>query len=156
VSSRGGQCVWKISTRYPALPYRDAASAERGKEYLMIEVLPDMPKGVTGIRVSGRLRGDDLREFKPAMEDLMKTGEIRIVEVIAPDYEGFGPGGLVEDLKLGFGVLFQHHSAFKRIAVVSDREWVAHTLHALAWMIPGELAMFRLDELERAKEWAAG
>jgi hypothetical protein len=39
---------------------------------------------------------------------------------------------------------------------VSDKEWVAHTLHALAWMIPGELAFFGLDELERAKEWAAG
>ena len=32
----------------------------------MIEVLPDIPEGVTGIRVSGRLRGDDLREFTPA------------------------------------------------------------------------------------------
>jgi hypothetical protein len=37
--------------------------------------------------VKGRLRGDDLREFKPAMEQLLKTGEIRIVEVIASDYE---------------------------------------------------------------------
>ena len=122
----------------------------------MIEVLPDMPVGVTGIRVSGRLCGDDLREFKPAMEKVITGGEIRVVEVIAPDYEGFGPGGLVEELKVGFGALFQHHSAFKRIAVVTDKEWVAHTLHALAWMVPGELALFHLDELERAKEWAAG
>ncbi len=122
----------------------------------MIELLPDMPQGVTGIRVSGRLRGDDLRDFKPEMEEMMNTGEIRIVEVIAPDYEGFGPGGLVEDLKLGFGSVLSHHSAFKRIAVVSDKDWVAHVLHALAWMIPGDLAVFGLDELERAKDWAAG
>ncbi|SPM42409.1 hypothetical protein MNAB215_4629 [Mycobacterium numidiamassiliense] len=122
----------------------------------MIEVLPDMPKGVTGIRVSGRLLGDELREFKPAMQELLKAGDVRIVEVIASDYEGFGPGGLVEDLKLGFGALLQHHSGFKRIAVVSDKQWVAHTLHALAWMVPGELALFGLDELERAKEWAGG
>jgi stage II sporulation SpoAA-like protein len=122
----------------------------------MIEVLPDMPNGVIGIRVSGRLGGDELREFKPTMEKLLQNGEIRIVEVIAPDYEGFGPGGLVEDLKLGFGTVLPHHSAFKRIAMVSDKEWVAHTLHALAWIIPGELAVFRLDEFERAKEWAAG
>lgn len=61
----------------------------------MIELLPDMPKGVTGVRVSGRLRGD-------------------------------------------------------------EKPWVAHTVHALAWMIPGELAVFKLDELDRAKEWAAG
>jgi hypothetical protein len=122
----------------------------------MIEILPDMPEGVTGIRVTGRLLGDDLRKFKPAMEGLLKTDELRIVEVIASDYEGFGPGGLVEDLKLGLGALVQHHSAFKRIAVVTDKEWVAHTLHALAWMVPGELALFGLDELERAKAWAAG
>ncbi len=122
----------------------------------MIELLPDMPHGVTGIRVSGRLRGDELRDVKPTLDELLKTGEIRIVEVIAPDYEGFGPGGFVEDLKLGFGTVLPHHSAFKRIAVVSDKEWVGHVLHALAWMIPGDLAVFGLDELERAKEWAAG
>jgi SpoIIAA-like len=122
----------------------------------VIETLKDMPKGVTGFVVSGLLGGDDLREFRPAMDELLDAGEIRIVEVIAADYEGFGPGGLAEDLKLGFGALFQRHSAFKRIAVVSDRDWVAHTLHALAWMIPGELAIFGLDELQQAKEWAAG
>lgn len=77
----------------------------------MIEILPDMPDGVTGIRVSGRLAGDDLRKFRPAMDELLGTGEIRIVEVIASDYEGFGPG---------------------------------------------ELAVFGIDELERAKEWASG
>jgi hypothetical protein len=122
----------------------------------MIELLPDMPEGVMGIRVSGRVRGDDLRDFKPAMDELLKTDEIRIVEVIAPDYEGFGPGGLVEDLKLGFGTVLSHHSAFKRIAVVSDKNWVAHVLHAVGWMVPGDLALFGLDELDRAKEWAAG
>ena len=51
----------------------------------MIEVLPDMPKGVTGVRVSGRLRGDELRELKPTVEEMLQTDEIRIVEVIAPD-----------------------------------------------------------------------
>lgn len=122
----------------------------------MIEVLPDMPEGVTGICVSGRLCGDDLREFKPAIDELLKTGEIRIVELIASDYEGYGPGGLVEDLKLGFDTVLPHHSAIKRIAIVTDKGWVGHMLHALAWMIPGELAVFGLDELERAKKWAAG
>lgn len=122
----------------------------------MIEVLDDMPPGVVGIRVSGRLSGDELRDFKPLMTELLNTGELRIVEVVAPDYEGFGPGGLAEDLKMGLGALIQHHSAFKRIAVVSNKDWVSHAMHAFAWMVPGELAMFGLDELERAKEWAAG
>ena len=123
----------------------------------MIELLQDMPEGVIGIRVSGRVSGDDIRDFKPAMDELFTTTEeLRIVEVIAPDYEGFGPGGLIEDLKVGFGALFQHHSAFRRVAVVTDKEWVAHALHALGWMVPGELALFGLDELDRAAQWAAG
>jgi stage II sporulation SpoAA-like protein len=122
----------------------------------MIELLPDMPEGVTGVRVSGRLGGDEIRDVKPTIGEMMNTDEIRIVEVIAPDYEGFGPGGLLGDLKLAFTTVWPHHSAFKRIAVVSDEQWVALTLHALAWLIPGELAVFKLDELERAKDWAAG
>ncbi len=122
----------------------------------MIEILPAMPEGVLGIRVSGRLRGEDLTSFEPAMTELLESGEIRIVEVIAPDYEGFGRGGLAADVKLGFGALFKHHSAFKRIAVVTDKEWVAHALHAFAWMVPGELALFGLDELDSAAQWAAG
>ena len=122
----------------------------------MIEVLPDMPDGVTGFRVSGRLSGDDLRNFKPSIQTLQQAGEVRIVEVIAPTYEGFGPGGLVEDLKLGLGAVVKNHSAFKRIAVVTDKERIVHTLHALAWMVPGEIALFGLDDLEQAKEWSAG
>ncbi|GAT08118.1 STAS/SEC14 domain-containing protein [Mycolicibacterium novocastrense] len=122
----------------------------------MIEVLPDMPDGVIGFQVSGRLSGEDLRAFEPTLKQELQTDELRIVEVIAPTYEGFGPGGLVEDVKMGFGALISHHSAFKRIAVVTDKEWVAHTLHALAWMVPGEIALFGLDELEQAKAWAAG
>lgn len=123
----------------------------------MIEILSDMPEGVTGIRVSGRLRGEDLREVKPEMERLLRSGgDVRIVEVVDDDYEGFGPGGLVEDLKLGLGSVIRHPSAFKRIALVTDKDWMTHMLHAFAWMVPGELKIFRHDELEQAKQWAAG
>jgi hypothetical protein len=122
----------------------------------MIEVLTDMPTGVSGIRVWGRVCGNYMRDYKPTMQEMPRGDEIWLVVVVADDYAGFGPGGLTEDLKLGFGALFHHHSSFKRIAVVSDKEWIAHTLHALAWMVPGELALFGLNEIDRAKEWAAG
>jgi len=122
----------------------------------MIEQLPDMPAGVAGLRVSGRITAGDLRELKPSVESLLQSHEVRIVEVIASDYAGFGSGGLVEDLKLGLGALLRNHAAFKRIAVVSDLEWVVHAMHAFAWLVPGELEVFGLGELDRATEWAAG
>ncbi|MEW5809987.1 MAG: STAS/SEC14 domain-containing protein [Actinomycetota bacterium] len=121
----------------------------------MIEILSDLPPGVHGFRVSGRLNGADLRDFQPAMDQMLAAGQIRLVEVIADDYEGFGPGGLAEDLRLGLGALMHHHGAFRRIAVVTDKEWVVHALHAFAWLVPGEVALFPLSEMSAAGRWAA-
>ena len=70
-------------------------------------------------------------------------------------YEGFGPGGLLADIKQGSSTMTDLR-ALTRTAVVTGKEWIAHTLHALGWMIPGEVALFGLDELEAAKKWAAG
>lgn len=121
----------------------------------MIEVMPAMPGGVTGIRVSRRLSGEDLRLFEPMMKQLRYSDGIRVVEVIASDYEGFGPGGLMEDLKIGLGFVAQQRHAFRRFAIVTDQQWVVDTLHALAWMIPGDMKILRLDDLDGAVEWAA-
>ena len=121
----------------------------------MIEELQDMPAGVNGIRVSGRVTADDFRQFKPTLDRMLDAGDIRFVEVIGADYEGFGPGGLLADIKQGFSTM-THLRALTRTAVVTDKEWIGHALHALSWMIPGEVALFGLDELEAAKQWAAG
>ena len=122
----------------------------------MIELLEDMPVGVTGLRVSGTLTGAELRAIRPALTEMLDGREIRIVEVIDDDYAGFGPGGLMEDLKLGLGTVLPNHSAFTRIAIVTDKDWVARTLHAISWLVPGELSVFGLDEIDRAKQWASG
>ena len=120
----------------------------------MIEELQDMPAGVSGIRISGRITADDFDQFKPTLDRMLDSDDIRFVEVIGPDYEGFGPGGLLADFKQGFSTL-KHIRAFKRTAVVSDKEWVSHMMHAMGWMIPGEVAVFGMDQLEEAKKWAA-
>ena len=121
----------------------------------MIEELQDMPAGVSGIRVSGRVTGEDFRRFRPTLDRMLDSDDIRFVEVIGADYEGLGPGGLLADIKQGFRTM-THLRALRRTAVVTDKEWIGHALHALSWMIPGEVALFGLDELEAAKQWAAG
>jgi len=120
----------------------------------MIEELLDVPAGVTGIRVSGRVTADDFHQFKPILDRMLDSDDIRFIEVIGADYEGFGPGALFADLKMGLGTL-PHLRAFKRTAVVTDTAWMVRSLHALAWMIPGEVAVFSLDQIEDAKQWAA-
>jgi hypothetical protein len=60
---------------------------------------------------------------------MLGSDDIRFIEVIGADYEGFDPGALVADLKMGLGTL-PHLRAFKRIAVVTDTEWMIRTLPA--------------------------
>lgn len=121
----------------------------------MIEELPDMPAGVSGIRVSGRVTAADFEQFKTTLDRMLNSDDIRFVEVIDSDYEGFGPGGLLADIKQGVSNI-RHMRSLTRTAVVTDKAWIVHTIHALAWLIPGEIALFGLDDLEAAKTWAAG
>ena len=139
----------------PVAGGRNGLTSPLVEEVAMIEEMKDMPAGVTGIRVSGRVTADDFHQFKPTLDRMLDSEDIRFVEVIGPDYEGFGVGGLLADIKQGFSTI-GHLRSFKRTAVVTDKEWIGHALHALAWMIPGEVALFGPDELEAAKQWAAG
>jgi SpoIIAA-like len=122
----------------------------------MVERIEDMPAGVVGLRASGKLTRDDYRDvLEPGLKEAMDSGEARVVFVIA-DYDGIEPGAAIEDIKTGLGVQLSHREAWKRLAVVTDIDWMAKAMHAFAWAMPGELAVYGMDELEEAKSWVAG
>lgn len=121
----------------------------------MVARMEEMPQGTIGLRASGTLSRDDYREaLEPALREAVESGEVRLVFVLS-DFDGLAPGAWLEDAKTGFGLGIGHHSAWRRFALVTDVEWVAKAMHMFAWMTPGEVAIFGLDELESAKSWAA-
>jgi hypothetical protein len=40
-------------------------------------------------------------------------------------------------------------------AIVKDVEWVGKAFKLFAWMTPGEVRVFGLDQMEEAKSWVA-
>lgn len=60
-------------------------------------------------------------------------------------------GAMWGDAKLGVSEL----SAWEKVAVVTDTDWMRHMVKAFGWMIPGDVRVFELGELDDAKEWAA-
>ncbi len=122
----------------------------------MIEMLSDLPEGVTGIRVSGRLTAEDFIAIRPAVSTIFNAGrEVRWVEVI-DDFRGFGKGALREDVKLGLCTVLPRFRALRRTAIVADVDWLRRAMRVLAWMVPGEVAVFELHEIDSAARWAAG
>ena len=56
------------------------------------------------------------------------------------------------DLKVGI----EHFRQWKRIALVTDLEWMDRAVSLFGWMTPGELRHFPLAQREDAITWAAG
>jgi hypothetical protein len=118
----------------------------------MLDEIPDLPPGVIGFEVSGRLEADDYRTtLAPALEAAAAVGDVRLVVVI-PAFDGLSAGAMWEDTKIGV----EHWGAWKRVAVVTDIDWMAHALAWFGWMSPGEIKHFALAERDAAIAWAAG
>ena len=50
----------------------------------------------------------------------------------------------------------QHLRVWKRIALVTDVEWMSHMTAMFGWMTPGDVKHFPLAELPAAIVWASG
>jgi hypothetical protein len=121
----------------------------------MIERIDDVPAGVIGLRASGKLTKDDyVNVMEPALKEAVETEEARVLFVL-PDFDGLEPEALFEDVKTGLGVELKNRSAWKKLAVVSGVDWVAKSMRLFAWAMPGELKVFEMDEMDKAKEWVA-
>jgi hypothetical protein len=123
----------------------------------MIERLDDMPQDTIGFRLSGEIEREDYDEvLVPDLQRALETGRgLRTVYVVE-DLEEIEPGALWADAKLGFDLGIRQREAWVRSAVVTDIEWMARATRLFAWMIPGEVRLFALAELNQAKAWVAG
>jgi hypothetical protein len=57
-----------------------------------------------------------------------------------------------KNLKLGI----EHLRSWKRIALVTDINWMTHATELFGWMTPGETKTFTLDRKDEALQWVAG
>jgi hypothetical protein len=117
----------------------------------MIKEMSDMPAGVIGFEASGKMQAEDYRDVVlPALERAAAGGEVRFV-IVMHDFDGMSGGALWQDLKVGV----EHWRAWKRIALVTDIEWMKQMTSLFGWMTPGEVKTFALAQRDEAVEWAA-
>jgi hypothetical protein len=120
---------------------------------MAIRLLEDLPENVLGVEATGKVTQDDYEKILgPAVRDKLAAHErIRFVYVVGEDFDGWTAGAMWEDAKLGL----KDPKAWEKVAVVTDKDWLKHSVKAFAWMIPGEVRCFQLDQLAAAEDWAA-
>jgi hypothetical protein len=122
----------------------------------LIEQLKDFPANVLAFVCRGRVtKADYDAVLVPAVENaLKKQKKVRLYYETAADFGGIDPGAIWEDLKVGTG----HLTRWERVAVVTDVEWIAHTMRLISFLMPGAMKSFPTSEVAQARAWinAAG
>jgi SpoIIAA-like len=118
----------------------------------MLQSLTDLPDGVLGFEARGEIEADDYRNvLSPAIERVVDSGhDIRMV-IVFTEWDGMSGGALWQDLKMGAG----HLRHWKRIALVTDIDWMARAAKLFGWMTPGEMRVFPIAERDAAIAWTA-
>ncbi len=117
----------------------------------MINEIPDLPGNVLGFEASGAVTSDDYESvIIPAVEmKLTEYKKIRLLYLLGVDFSEFELGAMWDDAKIGL----QHLTAWERIAVVTDKDWIRVAVKVFGFAMPGLVRVFENDELGKAKEW---
>lgn len=118
----------------------------------MLEPLTDLPAGVVGFEAKGELSASDYTQvLLPAVDETIASGnDVRIV-LVFERFDGVSGGAMWQDLKMGI----EHFTHWKRIALVTDIDWMKQLTSLFGWMTPGELRHFPIAERAAAIMWAA-
>lgn len=121
----------------------------------MLQKIAGLPDPEVGIRASGEVTADDYKSvLVPAVEAALKDGhKVRLLYVLAGDVKGLGftAGAAWQDTKIGLG----HYSSWEKVAVVSGKDWLRHSIDIFGYLIPGEVKGFTLDQEADARAWVS-
>jgi SpoIIAA-like len=71
--------------------------------------------------------------------------------LLGDDVTGFSAGAAWRDAKVGM----EHVTRWEKIAVVTDKEWLRHSVSIFGYLIPGEIRAFPATQERDARAWVA-
>lgn len=120
----------------------------------MIEALPDFPVNVIAVACRGHVTaGDYDTVLVPRVEEaLSQHDKVRLYYQVGDDFAGIDPAAVWKDFKIGV----EHLRRWERVAIVTDIEWIRHTMQAFSFLIPGEVKIFPTSDISQARDWITG
>ena len=117
----------------------------------MIEVLKGFPEGVVAVVAKGRVTRRDYEDILvPAVQVAFgHRDKVRCYYELGRDFAGMDAGAVWEDLRIGL----EHFTAWERIAVVTDVDWIRLAVNAFRFLLPGEVRVFPTTEGSDARGW---
>ena len=117
----------------------------------MIEPLTGFPDNVVAFACKGHVtRSDYETVLVPAVERAFKRHEkIRLYYELRSDFSGIDPAAVWEDFKVGVA----HWLRWERMAVVTDVDWIKHTVNMFGLLMPAQVRVFPVEQALQARQW---
>jgi hypothetical protein len=117
----------------------------------VIEALEGFPANVAAFACHGHVTTEDYDTvLVPAVEKMLGQHEkLRLYYETAADFDGIDAGAVLEDAMVGLS----HALRWEKMAVVTDVNWIRHSILLFRFLMPGKLRVFSADEAAEAKEW---
>jgi hypothetical protein len=123
---------------------------------MMIKRLEDVPAGAIGFEFGGEVTGEEYRGvLEPPLEGAVAAGEVRLLLETADDFDGMKLGARIEDAKANFRLGVAHRKAWKRVAIVTDSDWLRGSFRLWSHFVPVEMKIFATAEAADARTWVA-
>jgi hypothetical protein len=119
----------------------------------MIELLSGFPENVLAIEAKGEVTGEDYEQVLiPAVERQLTGHEkIRLLYLLGSEFDGYSAAAMWDDARVGMG----HPFSWERIAVVTDHDGYRRLVKGFGFLVPGEIRVFDIAELDAARDWIA-
>ncbi|MGD2044058.1 MAG: STAS/SEC14 domain-containing protein [Acidimicrobiia bacterium] len=120
----------------------------------MIELIQGLGDGVIGARAVGKVTAEDYDStLIPAVRTALSMHDkIRMLYLLGSEFDGYDADAALDDTRMGM----QHWSDFERIAVVTDHSVYRTAIKGFGFLMPGEVRVFAVEELDAAKDWISG
>ena len=118
----------------------------------MLRLIEDMPPGTVGIEAVGQVTHDDYRDvLVPVVEEALQRKDVRMLCVLHEDFRSYSTEVVRQDARLWI----RHLTGWRKLAVVTSHQAIHDGVRTYGWMMPGEVRLYDLDEIDAAKAWLA-
>ena len=119
----------------------------------MISVIDDLGDGVIGFEATGRVTAEDYESvLMPAVEGALDAGaKARLLLVFGAEFEGYEADAALDDMKMGAHTW----GDFERVAFVTDHTTYRGFVKTLGFLMPGQVKVYELSQLDEARTWVS-
>lgn len=117
----------------------------------MITLIENMPDSIIGYRYEDEVTAADYETVVfPAVDAAVKKSkDLKVLCQLSENFKGFKLGALKDDMEIGL----KYFKDWKKIAFVSDKEWMNHAVKAFGFLVPARVRTFENKDMDAAIKW---